>query len=128
VAQHCEPLDVGAHVEQLDPVSFAVTERESSRHRRLDRTAPVQRTTTIANTRQHSLLERICGVGIAGEHGSSLDPHEQLQRRLAVAILQIGVREPVAMSAEYLRAPGARDQSKRLDRVEPAERPRSPKA
>ena len=88
VAQEGKTLDVGTHVGHVDLTARRATgKRKRAGQRSLDWAAPVQRTATIVNTREEFLLERIGDVGNVGEPFSASGSGQQLERRLAVAIL-----------------------------------------
>jgi membrane protein len=118
VAEHRQALDVGARIDQLHPTGFAIDEWERPGNRRLDRAASVERAAPVADSRQQTLLERVCDVGATGERLAPLGTHQQLERRLAVAVFEILPREAVAMDREQHLPARARHERHGLHPVE----------
>jgi membrane protein len=118
VTQQREPLDVGAHVGELDPIVLADGEPPRARARRLDRAAPAQRAAAVVDAREQSLLERVGDVGVARERAPASRPGEQLERGLAVAVFEVLARQPMPVSRQQAFAARARDERHRLGGVE----------
>ena len=117
VAQKRDPLDVGAHVGDVDPGGVAARERERAGDRRLHRAASAQRASTVMDPRQESLLERVGDMRIAGERACAPGASEQLERRLAVAVFEVLARETVAVDGEQQLTPRARHQRDRFEGI-----------
>jgi hypothetical protein len=88
----------------------------------LDRAAPVQGTATIMDAREEFLLKRIGDVDSVCESFSASGPGQQLERRLAVAILQVLAPQPPAVAAEQKLATRVSHKRDRLTRIEQAKR------
>jgi membrane protein len=123
VAQHRKPLDVGPSVGDLNAAAFAIDEWKRVRERRLDRATPAERAAPVVHAREQALLERIGNVGVARERYATLGARQQLERRLAVAVLEILVRETPAMRRQQQLAARASDERDRFDARERAEPP-----
>jgi hypothetical protein len=121
LAQQREPLHVGAGIGDLHSAAFASGERERGGDRSLDRAAPAQRATAVVDARQQSLLESVGDVGVTGEHPSTPDAGQQLQRRLAVAVFEILARETVTVGCEQQIAARACYEPDRFDGIERTE-------
>jgi hypothetical protein len=87
VAQEGQLLDVSMCVGHLHPSARAAGDVKRACQRCLDRAAPTQRTAAIVDAREELLLERIGDVDGVGESFSASGPGQQLERRLAVAVL-----------------------------------------
>ncbi len=99
LTQECQPLDVRARVGHVYPTACAAKHKRA-RQGGLDRAAPAERTAAILDAREELLLERVGDVGGTGELLSASDAGQQLERRLAVAILEILVPKSVTVGAE----------------------------
>lgn len=99
VAQQGQALDVEPNVWHVHP-ALPRPERQRGGHRGLDRTTSTEGTTTILDAREEALLERIGDVGAARERRVAPGSLEQLDRGLAVAVLQVLPGEPVSMGRE----------------------------
>jgi membrane protein len=120
VAQEGESHDVSTRVCHIHPTARAAGEGKRASQRRLDRAAPVQRTTTIMDAREEFLLERVGDVGSTGELFSASDSAQQLERRLAVAILQVLAPQPPAVGGKQKLATRAGHERDRLAGIEQA--------
>ncbi len=120
MAQDRKPLYVGARVGDLDSPTFAIDDRKRIRERSFDRAASAERTATIVHTREQALLERIGDVGMARERLSALGACQQLERGLAIAILQILARKATTVYSQQHLPARASDQCDRLRSVERA--------
>ncbi len=118
VPQQSETLDVDASVCRLHP-TLPRPERQREGHRGLDRAASAEGTAAILNAREEALLERVGDVRTARERVAR-GPLEQLDRGLAVAVLQILPGKPVSMCRKQQLASRADHQRNRLGRIEQA--------
>jgi hypothetical protein len=114
MTQDREALHVGARVGDLHPA--AVPGRDGKRRRQggLHRAAPAERAAAVADPRQKPLLERIGDVGATGERPRALRASQQLERCLAVAVLEVLARQTVPMRREQQRSARARDERHRV--------------
>jgi hypothetical protein len=95
-----QSLDIDPRVGYLHPIAGATPQRQGAGERRLDRTAPTESTAAIMDSGEKSLLQRIAYVRAIGEFTSTPGARQQLQRRLAVAILEVLATQPVTMRSE----------------------------
>ena len=121
MARQHQPLDVGACIGDLHAAAHTGGDRQRARKRRLDRTAPAQGATAIVDAGEESLLERVADVSATGKSAFAPGAGQQLERRLAVAVLKILAPEPVTVSGEQQIAPRARHEPNRLVRIEQTE-------
>jgi len=115
VAQHDLALDLRAAVD--DRYLILIAERDRSLQRRLHGTASCDRTPAVMYARFETKLERVCDVQSARICASLLRVREQLERRHAVAILQVLAAQPVAMGPQQHLALGARHDRDFLDQI-----------
>jgi hypothetical protein len=114
VARQRDPLDVSTWVWDFDS---AILKGGSRGDRRLDRAAPAQRTTAIVNAREKALLEGVRDVRAIGERSFATGALEQLERRLAVAVFEVLMGEPMAMGAKQKIPACSRDERDHLGRI-----------
>ena len=122
LAQTDQPLDIGTRVGDVYASAGADGENERACQRRLHRTAPVQRTAAIVHARKELLLERVGDVGATGEALSPSGARPQLERGLAIAILEILASQTVTVRGEQQLATRAGDKRDRLAWIQQAER------
>ena len=113
VARQGQALDVGASVHQFE-TAFPRPEWQRGGHGGFDRAASAQGATTVLDARGEALLQRIGDVGATGERAVALGSLEQLERGLAVTVLQVLPGEPVSMGRQQLLASCADDEGHRL--------------
>ena len=118
VAQQARLLDVGACVGHFDPTARASRQGKRAGQRCLDRAAPAQRTAAIMDAREEFLLERIGDVGGVGEPLSAPGSSQQLERRLAVAVLEVLTPQPPAVAGKQELATRAGHERDRLAWIE----------
>lgn len=97
VACQHQSLEIDPRVGYLQPIAGAAPQRQGAGERRLYRAAPSNSPAAVMNSGEKSLLQRIAYVRAIGEFTSALGACQQLQRRLAVAILEILATQPVTM-------------------------------
>lgn len=115
VAQHDLSLDPRAAID--DRYLILIAERDRGLQRRLHRTASCDRPPAVAHARFETQLERVCDVQPACVRGSLASMGQELERRHAVAVLQILAPQPVAMGPQQHLALGARHERDVLDRI-----------
>ncbi len=76
----------------------------------------------VVNTREKFLLERVGDVGDVGESFSTSGTSQQLERRLAVAVLEVLVPEPPTVTGKQKLATRAGHERDGLARIEQAKR------
>src|SRR6185437_5838387 len=96
-------------VRDLDPFPCGGAQCLGLLERGQDRAATAERPATIARARKKPQLERICDVGPAGEGAAGLHMSDQLERGLAVAVLQILWTQPMSVHAQQQPALCRRD-------------------
>jgi membrane protein len=116
VAQQGQSLDVESSVWHVH-LTLPLPEWQRGGHRRLDRATSAQGTTTILDAREEALLERIGDVGAARERRVAPGSLEQLDRGLAVAVLQVLPGKTMSMSREQQLAARADHQPDSFGRV-----------
>lgn len=122
MTQKHDPLDVGARIYDLHFLALTGGERDRGRDRSLDWAAPAQSATAILDAREESLLERVSYVGTARELGPALGADQQLERGLAVAVLQFLAPETVVVNREQQLPTCMCHECNRLRSVEQPER------
>lgn len=123
VAQHREPLDVGARIGDLDFAAFAIGDWKRVSDRRLDRTAPAECAAAVVHPREQPLLERIGYMGVAGKRLTAICACQQLERRLAVTVFEILTDETATMDRKQHLSTRARDEGNRFGPIEQAVAP-----
>ncbi len=124
VAQHHARLELGANIDDLDLLRFCSADRHGRLERRLQRAPSGERPPAVEDPRDESLLERILQMGAADERGSVQGLRDQLERGLAVAVLQVVPAQPEAVRTQQQLASGASDDGYLLGRVAGADRRR----
>jgi membrane protein len=116
VSQQGQALYVSASIRHFD-AAVPPPQRQRRGDSSLDRAASTQGTATVLDTRDETLLERVGDVRPTGKRAVASGALEQLERRLAVAILQILPGEPVSMGRQQQLAARTNDERDRLARV-----------
>jgi membrane protein len=114
VAHQGNSFHVGA---RIDGLPATILERDRRGDRRLDRAASAQRATSVMYAREKTQLERVGDVSTARERAIAIRALDQLEGRLAIAVLQILADEPVTMGAQQQLASRSSNQGNRFDRV-----------
>ena len=117
LARDRQPLGLIARIRQLQPIALG-SERHGALDRRRDRAAAGDRPAPVEDPREKTLLEGIGDVQAARERPPAPGEHDQLERRLAVAVLEILPAQTVAVDAQQDIALRGRDQRHRLGRIE----------
>lgn len=115
VAQHDLPLDLRTAVDDRD-VMLAV-QRDRCLERGVHGTASCKRPPAVAHARYETELERICDVQPACVPASLPRVGQELERRSAVAVLQVLTPQPVAMDSQQYLTLGARHDRHLLDLI-----------
>ena len=114
-------LDIGGEINDLcTGLAVVRIERRGVLQRRLHRAATAERTAAIVDPREQLQLERMGNVPAARERASGVRVSDQLQRRLAEAVLEILTAKSVAVGAQQQLAPSARDERDFVGRAEAA--------
>ncbi len=114
LSQQHELLELGPGVGDID-VADPLPERMGPLERRLDRAATRQRPAAVGYPRQESLLERVREVAPARIGAAPAGAQHQLQRRLAVAVLEILAAQPEGVYAQERLAPRICHEANLLD-------------
>lgn len=104
--QRHQLLDGNPRVDELDTSAVRTLQRDRVIESCLHRTATAERTLTVEHSREQLLLERVSNVLSARKREFTLGTRQQLQRRLAQAVLQIFPAQPVCMDAQQQLASG----------------------
>ena len=83
------------------------SERHGALERRLHRAAPGERAAAIVDAREEALLETFARCSAARRTSPAASVRDELERRLAVAVLEVLLAQPVAVHAQQQLAPGA---------------------
>jgi hypothetical protein len=121
VAQEGQPLDIGASIAHVCPAICAADKGKRAGKCRLDRATPVQCTAAIVDAREEFLLERVGDMDSIGKFFSASGASQKLQRRLAVAVLQVLTPQPVSMRSEQQFATRASHECDCFVEIEPTQ-------
>jgi len=96
---------------------FVFRERQRGLERGLHRAAAAQRAAPVVDPRREPELEGIADMPRVGKRTARANMCDELEHRLAVAILEVLSTEPVAIQMQQQRALGGRDGRNGLRRV-----------
>ena len=89
-------------------------ERQRGLERRLHRTASAQRAAAVVDPRLKAELERVADMTLIRERAARAHVRDELEHRLAVAVLQILPAKSMAVEMQQQRALGRRDDRDRV--------------
>lgn len=107
-------------VYDLDADFRVVRERDCLLKRSLHRASAAERPATVANTREEAQLNRVRDVQAVGIRATAVRMREQLERRLAKAILKVLAAQSMAVHSQQQissRADNGRDLLGRIERA-----------
>jgi hypothetical protein len=99
----------GALVDDVDAARDGRIERRRSLERGVDWASSADRAPVIAHARQEAQLKRVGDMGAAGKLPATMCVRDELERRLAEAVLEILVAKSKPMRAQEQITPSARD-------------------
>ncbi len=117
VTQHDEPLELSANVDDLHTCLTHPAQGNRCLQRRLDGASPGKRATAIADPGLEALLENASEVQTVDKGAFSARVHHELERGLAVAVLEILPAQLVAICTEQQLTPGPRHERHLLGRI-----------
>lgn len=109
LAHEHDMFDGRALVDDVDAAREPRSERRRLLERGVDRASSAERSPAVAHARQKTQLDRVGDVGAARELPSALCVRDELERRLAEAVLEILVAKSKPMRAQEQLATCARD-------------------
>jgi hypothetical protein len=121
LAQENQLLELSARVNELERFLSEAVERNGGLDCGLNRAAARERPSSVVHPGQESLLERVRRVGSARETPAATSVRDQLERGLAVAVLQILRSQPVTVDAQQDPTLGVCDLGHELGLVEEAQ-------
>src|SRR6202035_2392986 len=97
LAENDQPLKLGAAIYDRYLVGAGASKRHGSLESRLRRATAAQRTPPITHAGHEAQLEHVAEVRAVRKHASSPRVRNQLERRLAEAVLEVIATQPVAI-------------------------------
>ncbi len=122
LAEDDERLELGAEINELELVLVEAVERDGCLDRSLHRAAARKRAPAIVDPRDEALLKGVRDVSSAGEAPTTTGVRDQLECRLAIAVLEVLLAQSVAMESQQDLALGVRHPGHGLGLVDGAQR------